>query len=213
MTGFRIETDRLLLREWREADAAAMYEIGRNPHVAEFLGPPPTRAEARALVAGQTLNHSLFGHCFRPVERRSDGALIGLCGLNPGPEGTPLEGEIEIGWRLAYAAWGRGFAGEAAAASLAWAWDNLACDRVMAMTVPANMRSSRLMERLGMRRVPGGDFDHPALAKGDPLRRHVTYAIARPAQGVGRAASITAISAASRVDSASARAPNASSAG
>ena len=91
-----------------------------------------------------------------------------------------IEGEIEIGWRLTCETWGQGYAREAAAATLAWAWSNLDAPSIAAITVPANRRSWGLMERLGMRRVVDGDFDHPDLAEGDPLRRHLTYRIQRP---------------------------------
>ena len=116
------------------------------------------------------------GHCFWAIERREDAALLGLCGLLP-PR-PPLE-HIEIGWRLGRAFWGKGYAREAAAASLAWGWRNLATDTIDAITVPANTRSWGLMERLGMHRVAGGDFDHPAVPDGSPLKRHILYRIAR----------------------------------
>lgn len=208
-----IETDRLTLRAWREEDAPAMAELGRDARVMTFLGPLTGPAEAQQLVAGQQLNQSVFGHCFWAMERRGDRRLLGYCGLNPGPKDTPVADDIEIGWKLTYDAWGQGFAREAATAALAWAWANTARERVMAMTVPANRRSWGLMERLGMTRVPGGDFDHPALAPGDPLRRHVTYAIDRPAQGRGSEPATVAITADSRSPSTVARAASASSVG
>ena len=175
-----IGTERLVLRGWRESDAHAIHEMGQDKRVMEFLGPPTSIEAARALVAGQIVNQSLFGHCFWAIERRADGRVIGLCGLNPGPAATPVEGGIEIGWRLAGDSWGYGYAHEAATACLAWGWRHLDAPTIAAMTVPANTRSRALMVRLGMTRVSGGDFDHPGLAQGDPLRRHVLYRIDRP---------------------------------
>ncbi len=180
MGEFRIETERLILREWREADAKGLYPMGQDPRVMEFYGPLESPGGAQHLVAGQIVNHGLFGHCYWPVQRRSDGALLGFCGLNPGPKNSPMEGKIEIGWRLAHAAWGQGYAKEAAAASIIWAWDNLNDDAIWSYTVPANTRSWGLMERLGMTRRADFDFDHPALAVGNPLRAHITYSINRP---------------------------------
>ena len=182
-----IETERLTLRAWREEDVVALHEIGQDARVMELLGPLTTMEDARGLVSGQMVNQSLFGHCFWPIERRSDGRLLGLCGLNPAPKATPLEGEIEIGWRLASDAWGQGYGLEAARASLAWGWANLDVPTIAAITVPANRRSWGPMERLGMTRFPEEDFDHPALAPGDPLRAHILYRIARPPDGPTRA--------------------------
>ncbi len=152
----------------------------RDPRVMEFLGPLGDAAEARRIVAGQALNHRLFGHCFWAVERRADQAFLGFCGLNPGPDNIPIEGGLEIGWRLAHHAWGQGYAREAAVASMAWGWANTDASEILAMTVPANARSWGLMERLRMIRDHTADFDHPAVAEGDPLRRHILYRIARP---------------------------------
>ena len=98
--------------------------------------------------------------------------------MKPGAEDTPIEGEIEIGWRLAHEHWGKGYAREAAQASLDWVWDHLDADSLAAITTPGNANSWGLMERLGMTRIHGDDFDHPK-AMGD-LIPHITYRIARP---------------------------------
>ena len=179
MGELRIETERLVLREWREDDAEALYPMGQDPRVMEFLGPLEDRDKAQWLVEGQIVNQRLFGHCFWPVERRSDGALLGYCGLNPGPEATPLEGKIEIGWRLASHAWGQGFAREAAGAALDWGFASLAVGAIWSMTVPTNSRSWGLMERLGLSRHAELDFDHPGVPVDSPLKRHITYSITR----------------------------------
>ncbi|HTT83048.1 MAG TPA: GNAT family N-acetyltransferase, partial [Rhizomicrobium sp.] len=122
------------------------------------------------------------GFCFWIVERSDDGALLGFCGLKIANVG-PVAGEIEIGWRLRADAWGQGYAYEAATASLAWAWRNLSCPRVIAYLAVGNVRSRRLMERLGMARVRELDFEHPDLPPDSPLRPHVVYAITRPRAG------------------------------
>ncbi|WP_375395738.1 GNAT family N-acetyltransferase [uncultured Sphingomonas sp.] len=168
-----IETERLILRQWREADADAMHAMGQDARVMAYLGPLYDRAAAERLVAGRIVNQSLFGYCFWPIERRADGMFLGFCGLQLGPKGTPIEGGIEIGWRLAHHAWGYGYAREAAEATLAWGWDTFDMGHIAAMTVPMNTRSGHLMEWLGMRRVVNEDFDHPDLAEDDPLRRHI----------------------------------------
>jgi len=115
------------------------------------------------------------------VERREDGAFIGMVGLNrPGFTAafTPC---IELLWRIARTHEGNGYVTEAARAAADFAFNELAAPRIVAFTVPANMPSRAVMERLGMTRVADGDFDHPNLSEGHPLRRHVLYAIDRPA--------------------------------
>lgn len=179
-----IETERLVLRGWERRDRTAYHAIKSDPQVMAALGPLPSRDESdrtlRRLVAAERAH----GFTFWAVERRSDRALLGYAGLLPTPPETPVAGEVEIGWGLGSAHWGQGFAREAAAAVLAWAWTNTRVGRLVAITTPGNVRSWGLMQRLGMRHVWGGDFDHPALAEGDPLRRHITYRIGRPARPV-----------------------------
>ncbi|HWJ71108.1 MAG TPA: GNAT family N-acetyltransferase [Sphingobium sp.] len=172
-------TDRLVLRGWRDADHTALLALCRDPRVMEFLGPPQSAEEVTAAIARMRATQEVHGHCFWAVERRADGAMLGFCGLQPGPDDTPIAGRIEIGWRLRVDAWGQGYAREAAQASLDWAWANLEAESIWAMTVPANRRSWGLMERLGMARHPDLDFDHPAVPADSPLRRHITYSIAR----------------------------------
>ncbi|WP_010544581.1 GNAT family N-acetyltransferase [Sphingomonas elodea] len=172
-----IETERLVLRGWRDADRAPFHAMCSDPRVMAFIGPLQTRAETDAAIDRQFGWQSDLGHCFWAIERRDDAHFLGFCGLKPGAAGTPIEGEIEIGWRLGFEHWGRGYAREAAAASLAWGWAHLAADSIAAITVEENARSWGLMERLGMHRVEGGDFDHPAAIP--ELRRHRSYRIAR----------------------------------
>ena len=172
-----IETPRLWLRAWREDDVAPFHAMSRDAEVMRYLGPLGDERAARGAYERMVERQTNDGFCFWAVERKTDGAFIGFCGLLRAR--PPIEGEIEIGWRLARDAWGMGYAREAADACLAWAWANLDVSSIAAITVPANARSWGLMARLGMTRVAGGDFDHPDLAEGDPLRRHILYRIAR----------------------------------
>lgn len=177
-----IETARLRLRDWRESDKQAFFEGCATAAVMEYLGGPIDRPASDAIVDRQRTRVATHGYCFWPVERKDDGALLGCLGLKPGDEGTPIEGEVEIGWRLREDSWGRGYAREAAEASLAWAWTNLDCPRIVAVTVSPNRASWGLMERLGMVRTPALDFAHPKFAADDPLSPHVAYVLDRPAQ-------------------------------
>ena len=175
-----IETERLILRPTEDRDRAAMWAQLRDPEVMRFLLPVPDDAAYEAMIERMRGYERDHGYTFWAIERRGDGAVIGVCGLKPGAPDTPIAGMVEIGWRLARAAWGQGYAREAAQACLDWAWANLDTEQVVAITVDANTASWGLMERLGMTRDLQGDFDHPALAEGDPLRPHILYRIDRP---------------------------------
>jgi RimJ/RimL family protein N-acetyltransferase len=180
MAEFRLETERLTLRDWREADIAPFHAICTDPEVMATLGPPLSHAETVALVARMKAHQNEHGHCFWALERREDAGLIGWCGVIRGTAG-PVAGKAEIGWRLARNCWGRGYASEAARASIGWAFENLADPAVWAITASRNGRSQAVMERLGMVRHPELDFDHPKVPDGSALKPHVTYSIARPA--------------------------------
>jgi RimJ/RimL family protein N-acetyltransferase len=180
MAEFRLETERLVLRSWREGDRDDWFVLSADPQVMAMLGPVMTREESDAMVDRMIGLQREQSYLFWAMERRSDQRMIGFCGVKPGAQGTPIEGAVEIGWRLRADAWGAGFAREAAEASLAWSWTNLDAPEVVAITNIKNTRSWGLMERLGMTRDPDGDFDHPALAEDDPLRPHILYRIQRP---------------------------------
>jgi RimJ/RimL family protein N-acetyltransferase len=176
-----IETARLILRRWTDADRPVFHAHCSDPEVMRYLGPRQTRAETDAALDRQNGYIESHGYGFWAVERRDDGVLLGFCGLKPGAPATPIADDVEIGWRFGSAHWGLGYAREAAEASLAWGWRNTDAPSIAAITVAANGRSWGLMERLGMSRVEGGDFDHPAVPDGSPLKRHIIYRIARPA--------------------------------
>lgn len=173
-----IETERLILRRWEDRDRLVFHGHCSDPRVMAFLGPLSTRAETDAAIDRQNGFLDSHGYCFWAVERRQDGALMGFCGLKPGAEDTPIEGEIEIGWRFGHEFWGKGYAREASQASLDWGWANLDAPAIAAITTIGNVRSWGLMERLGMVRAPEDDFDHPKAVEW--LKAHITYRIARP---------------------------------
>jgi len=173
-----IETERLLIRPWRDEDREPFWTMACDQRVMEYL-PPLTRAESNSGIDRMMALQAEHGHVFWALERKAEGDFIGFCGIMP-PR-SPIF-EHEIGWRLAHHAWGQGFAREAAEASLAWAWANLSVPAIMAITNLANTRSWGLMERLGMVRCLDEDFDHPDLPVGDPLRPHILYRIHRPHQ-------------------------------
>lgn len=175
-----IATARLRLQGWTEADRAPFHAMCNDPAVMEYLGAPLSLANVDAAIARQRDLQGELGYCFWAVERKEDGVFLGFCGLKPGAASTPIQGTIEIGWRFAVPYWSKGYAREAAEASLAWGWANLHADDIWAMTVAGNSRSWRLMERIGMARRAALDFDHPQPGLEDRLKPHIIYSIGRP---------------------------------
>jgi RimJ/RimL family protein N-acetyltransferase len=171
-----IETERLRLRRWHEADRAPFAAMGADPEVMRFFEAPLSRAESDALIDRIEAQFDRKGYGMWAVERRDDGAFLGFTGLFDVEFASPIEGDVEVGWRFACAAWGQGYAFEAATAALAFAATYLAVPRIVSMTVVANTRSWGLMERLGLFRRPDLDFDHPRLPAGHALRPHIVYA-------------------------------------
>ena len=175
---FRLESERLVLRSWREEDLAPFHAICADRQVMATLGPVLDRAQTAALIERLRALEALDGHTFWALERREDARFIGLCGVIRGTEG-PVTGKAEIGWRLASDCWGHGYASEAARAAVDWLFANLEDDAAWAITHTGNTRSRAVMERLGMHYHPDRDFPHPKLAAGDPLRPHVVYSLER----------------------------------
>lgn len=177
-----IETERLILRDWRDADRAPFAAMSADPEVMRHLDGPIDATASDAVIDRLQAHGTRDGLTFWAIERRADGAFLGFCGLRRGghPD-TPVGHELEIGWRLARPFWGQGYAREAAEASIAHGWGVASDPRIAAWTVPANTASWGLMKRLGMTHRAELDFDHPRFADGHPLRRHLVYTIERPA--------------------------------
>lgn len=181
MSEFRLETERLVLRDWREDDLDALHGINSDPLVMATIGPLQDRETTRAglgRLMARTVND---GHTLWALERKSDGRMIGFCGVVRGTV-PPIVGQFEIGWRLASDCWGQSYAREAAEASLSWFAVNRPGQRICAITLTSNVRSRGLMERLGMRRDPNMDFEYagPGRPEGSPLKPHVTYWLDEP---------------------------------
>jgi RimJ/RimL family protein N-acetyltransferase len=154
--------------------------MNADPRVTEYLRVTSSREESDALVAGIEAHFDRHGFGLWAVEIAGVAPFAGFAGLSvPRIEAhfTPC---VEIGWRLAAEHWGRGYATEAARAVLAFGFQSLALEEIVSFTVPANLRSRRVMQKIGMVHNPDDDFDHPSLPEGHPLRRHVLYRIARP---------------------------------
>ncbi len=167
------------MRRWADADREPFAAMNADPEVMRFFPAPLTRAESDAFVDRIQARLARDGHGLWALERRADGAFLGFTGLSPASESLPCAGAIEVGWRLARAAWGQGYATEAAREALRVGFGEVQLAEVVSFTAVPNTPSRRVMARLGLHRDPAEDFDHPALPAGSPLRRHVLYRLRR----------------------------------
>lgn len=172
-TGRVIETQRLVLRKWRADEAALVLAILKQPGVMEGLGDTDFETRAERVMRDIPLEEP-GGFCFLALERKDAGEVIGFAGLKRGDYG-PIVGKLEIGWTIADAHVGQGYAREAAEALLEWAARDFPGEDVWAITAKANTRSRGLMHRLGMKHLPAFDFLHPKVPDGSPLKLCVTY--------------------------------------
>jgi len=175
-----LTTERLLLRPWRHDDLEPFAGLNADAEVMRHFPACMSREESDLLAARilQHFDEHGFGQWI--VERREDGAFVGVLGLQRVSFEATFTPAVEIGWRFNTAHWRQGYALEAARAALGFAFDQLQLDEVVAFTVPANLPSQGLMQRLGMIRDEAGDFEHPRLPEGHALRPHVLYRIRRP---------------------------------
>lgn len=183
MTDFRLETERLVLRNWRVGDMVRFAAVTNTPEVMQWLG-GVMDAERLAASEGRMLGlHESYGHTFWIVERKADGGdlsgeLLGFCGLKKiDAPGASFAGAFEIGWRLRSDSHGKGYAREAATASLDAGFGTFGADEIFALTVIENAPSWGLMLRLGMRRRQDLDFDD--LRFEPPLRHTIVHSIGR----------------------------------
>lgn len=170
-----IRTPRLLLREWRDEDLPAFAAMNADPVVMEFFPGPLDRGMSDAFAARIREHFDRHGFGLWALEAVGVAEFLGFVGLSVPRFEARFTPCVEVGWRLARAYWGRGYATEAAGACLDFGFDRLGLAEVVSFTVPANVRSRAVMERLGMTHSPADDFDHPSLPDGHPLRRHVLY--------------------------------------
>jgi RimJ/RimL family protein N-acetyltransferase len=163
-----IETQRLRLRDWTDADCDPFIRHTNTPAVMRWLGGVKTPEAIEEMIRERLMRWQADrGYTFWAVERTADGALLGFCGLKIADDpGSPVESMLEIGWRLREDAWGQGYAREAASAALDHAFATLAAPHVVALTVEGNRSSWGLMERLGMIRRPDLDYQGPDWAEG-----------------------------------------------
>jgi ribosomal-protein-alanine N-acetyltransferase len=177
-TSRELATERLLLRRWREQDREPFAALNADPEVMEFFPAPLTRAESDALIDRIERHFDEHGFAMWAVEVTAESRFIGFVGLGIPSFTAAFTPCVEIGWRLARAGWGQGYAVEGALAAARFGFD-LGLSEIVAFTAQGNHRSRRVMEKLAMQRDLEGDFDHPSIAAGHPLQRHVLYRLRR----------------------------------
>lgn len=167
----RLTTDRLVLRRWSDPDREAFHALNSDDRVMATIGAPMSRAESDGFMNRIEQHFDQHGYGLWCVEHA--GEPVGFTGLfHP----WFREG-IEIGWRIRSEHWGRGYAPEAAQAVLAFGFEQAGFDEIISFTAVSNSNSRRVMDKIGLRHDADGDFDHPGVPEGNPLRPHVLYRI------------------------------------
>jgi len=176
--GPQLETERLVLRRWRELDLEPFAAMNADAEVMEFFPAPLTRVQSDALAARADGGFETRGFGLWALELRATGEFIGFTGLAPLPEEVGPTGGVEVGWRLACPFWGAGYATEAARAALDSAFGTLGLAEVSSITAVLNVRSQAVMRRIGMHEIES--FEHPRVPEASRLRPHVRFVIDRP---------------------------------
>ena len=171
-----IETERLILRGYREEDRDTFAALTGDPRVGYWVANVLDRAQSDAMMDRLNAHIGAHGYGLWGVARKTDDKIIGLCGLDPiAPGDLPVGPGIEMAWRMIPEVWRQGLASEAAAAALSWGLTHLDAPEILAFTADTNLASQGVMRRIGMQADPARDFDHPRLAADHPLLRHVVY--------------------------------------
>jgi RimJ/RimL family protein N-acetyltransferase len=177
----KLHTPRLVLRRWRAGDRHPFAQLNSDPIVVEHLAGALNREESDAFADRLDAGFDQHGYGIWAVELLGEARFIGYTGLSLPSFEAPFMPAVEVGWRLAHDYWGRGYATEAARAAVADGFSRAGLSEIVSFTVPANVRSTRVMERIGMTHDPADDFDHPRFPVGHRLSRHVLYRLKREA--------------------------------
>jgi 3-dehydroquinate dehydratase/shikimate dehydrogenase len=174
-----ITTERLILRPWKNEDFLPYAEMNADPRVREFFPSVLTREESDAEVRRIQATYDRDGFCLYAVELIVTGQFVGFVGLQTMDFVVPSVAQpaVEIGWRLAFTHWGKGLATEGARGVIRYAFAMLKLRELVAITVPANLRSRCVMQKIGMKHIQELNFNHPRVPEGHPLRAHLVYAL------------------------------------
>jgi RimJ/RimL family protein N-acetyltransferase len=170
-----IETERLILRGWTDADVEPWADMNADPRVMEFFPSTLTREQSYESAERMRAELEQLGYGWFVMELKERPGFSGVLALCEVRWDAPFQPKREIGWRLPVHAWGYGYATEGAKALFDFARDTLHWDELVAFTAKINLRSQRVMQRLGMTHDPREDFLHPRVAEGHPVKPHVLY--------------------------------------
>ncbi len=170
-----IETERLILRTWKKEDAAPYFQINQDPKVIEFLPGPLTMEQVNDFILTVNSHQDKNGYTLWAACLKETGELMGFIGLNYTDWASHFTPAVEVGWRLGSQFWGKGYATEGAKACLEYGFKKYGLKEIISFTVPANIRSIHVMEKIGLKRDLNGNFAHPKLAKDHPLSQHILY--------------------------------------
>jgi RimJ/RimL family protein N-acetyltransferase len=179
-SGTVIQTPRLILRPWRDADLKPFAALNADPDVMRHFPATLTRDESNRTAEFFRARFQQNGWGLWAVELPGVAGFLGFTGLHAVSDKMPFAPAVEVGWRLAARWWNHGYATEAARAAIAFGFGTLGLNEIVSFTIPANTTSRRVMEKLGMTHDPADNFDHPGVPEGDPTRPHVLYRLARP---------------------------------
>ncbi len=174
-----LQTQRLILRGWQQSDLEPFAQMNADAEVMKYFPATLSRAESEELVERIEHHHQAYGFGLWAVEERSTGAFIGFIGLNMPTFEAHFTPTVEVGWRLAKAFWGKGYATEGARSALYYGFEIIGLSEIVSFTAQLNLRSVAVMKRLGMTHQEADDFDHPGLPSGHPLQKHVLYRLKR----------------------------------
>jgi RimJ/RimL family protein N-acetyltransferase len=170
-----IETKRLILRTWKKEDVQPYFQINQDPRVIEFLRGALTVEQINDSMIADNSHQQQHGYALWATELKETKQLLGFIGLKYVDWSAHFTPAVEIGWRLGSQYWGQGFATEGAKAAVDYGFKKCGLKEIVSFTVPANMRSIRVMEKIGLKRDTKGDFAHPKLPANHPLSQHILY--------------------------------------
>lgn len=174
-----LETPRLVLREWCDGDFEGFARMNADPIIMEYLPRALDEDASKRLMGRFKAHFKKHGYGLYALERKDDQRFMGFVGINHVDFEADFTPAVEIAWRLDYEFWGQGYATEAAQKVLEFAFCELELSEIVSFTVHDNTRAIHVMEKIGLKRDIGGDFDYPTLKKGHPLGRFVLYRLRR----------------------------------